>query len=62
MSDFLDRMASRSQGAAPILHPRPLALFEGGPELLEEVHVEREAAPSGRRAAPPPQPAGRAIE
>lgn len=51
MSDFLDRMASRSQGVAPVLRPRLLSLYEGGPALFEEVHEEREAGvPTG--AAP----------
>ncbi|HEX8620739.1 MAG TPA: hypothetical protein VF718_02105, partial [Allosphingosinicella sp.] len=54
MSDFLDRMAFRAQGAAPVLRPRPISLYEGAPDLFEEVHEEREAPPPSRPAAHSP--------
>lgn len=60
MSDFLDRMASRSQGTASVLRPRPLSMYEGGPDLFEEVHEEREAAPASPSA--PARAARRAAE
>ena len=43
MTDFLERLAARSQGSAVLVRPRPLATFEPSSEPFQEIWAEREA-------------------